>query len=96
LDLDRALDLHAASHELAVELGDRAGQAENLLALGHIHHLRAGTADAALALQENRSLLEQLQDHHQLAYADQALALLATSTGRDAEGTALLQDVTRR
>jgi hypothetical protein len=96
LDLDRALDLHAASHELAVELGDRAGQAENLLALGHIHLLRARTADAALALQEDRSPLEQLQDHHQLAHADQALALLAISTGRDAEGKALFQDVTRR
>jgi hypothetical protein len=40
LDLGRAEDLFAASHELAVELADRAGQAENLLALGHLHLLR--------------------------------------------------------
>jgi predicted ATPase/class 3 adenylate cyclase len=96
LDLDRAQDLFAASHELAVELGDRAGQAENLLALGHIHLLRAETEQAAKALQENRSLLEQLQDHHQLAHADQALALLAISSGRAAAGEALFQDVTGR
>jgi predicted ATPase len=96
LDLDRAEDLHAASSELAVELGDRAGQAENLLALGHIHLLRAETEEAALALQEARSLLGQLQDHHQLAHADQALALVAISSGRDAEGKALFQDVARR
>jgi predicted ATPase/class 3 adenylate cyclase len=55
LDLDRAQVLYTASHELAVELGDRAGQAENLLALGHIHLLRGETEDAAQALQENRS-----------------------------------------
>src|SRR5215216_8044104 len=96
LDLDRAQDLYTASHELAVELGDRAGQAENLLALGHLHLLRAETEEADRALQENRSVLEQLHDHHQLAHADQALALLAISSGRDAEGEALFQDVTRR
>ena len=95
LDLDRAQVLYTASHELAVELGDRAGQAENLLALGHIHLLRAEPEEARRALQENRSLLEQLHDHH-LAHADQALALLAISSGCDAEGEALFQDVTRR
>lgn len=42
LDLDRAQVLYAASHELAVELGDRAGQAENLLALGHLHLFARG------------------------------------------------------
>ena len=31
-----------------------------------------------------------------MAHADQALALLAISTGRDAEGQALFDDVTRR
>ena len=96
LDLDRAQDFYTGSHELAVELGDRAGQAENLLALGHLHLLRGETEEAARALRENRSLLEQLHDHHQLAHADQALALLAISSGRDAEGEALFQDVTRR
>jgi hypothetical protein len=58
LDLGRAEDLFAASHELAVELADRAGQAENLLALGHFHLLRGENEEAARALQENRSLLE--------------------------------------
>jgi predicted ATPase/class 3 adenylate cyclase len=96
LDLDRAQDLFAASHELAVELADRAGQAENLLALGHLHLLRGENEEAGRALHENRSLLEQLHDHHQLAHADQALALLAISGGRDAEGEALFQDVNRR
>jgi predicted ATPase/class 3 adenylate cyclase len=96
LDLERAQDLYTASHELAVELGDRAGQAENLLALGHVHLLRGKNEEATQALQENRSLLEQLQDHHQLAHVDQALALLAISGGREAEGDALFQDVTRR
>jgi ATP/maltotriose-dependent transcriptional regulator MalT len=52
LDLDRAQVLYTASHELAVELGDRAGQAENLLALGHLHLLRGETEEAARALQE--------------------------------------------
>jgi hypothetical protein len=37
-----------------------------------------------------------LHDHHQLAHTDQAQALLAISSGRDAEGEALLQDVSRR
>jgi len=96
LDLDRAEDLFAASHELGVELADRAGQAENLLALGHLHLLRGENEEAGRALQENRSLLEQLHDHHQLAHTDQAQALLAISSGRDAEGEALLQDVSRR
>ena len=96
MELDRARDFHAASKALATELGDRAGQAQNLLALGHIHLLRGEDQDAARTLLENRSLLEQLQDHHQLAHADQALALLAISSGRDAEGQALFDDVTRR
>jgi predicted ATPase/class 3 adenylate cyclase len=96
LDLDRAEDFFAASHELAVELADRAGRAENLLALGHLHLLRGETEEAGRALQQNRSFLEQLHDHHQLAHTDQALALLAISSGRDAEGEALLQDVSRR
>jgi predicted ATPase/class 3 adenylate cyclase len=96
LDLDRAQVSYTASHELAVELGDRAGQAENLLALGHLHLLRAETEEAGRALQESRSLLEQLHDHHQLAHVDQALALLAISSGRNAEGEALFQDVSRR
>ena len=96
MDLDRAQVLYTGSHELAVELGDRAGQAENLLALGHLHLLHGETAEAARALQDSRSLLEQLHDHHQLAHADQALALLAISSARDADGEALFQDVTRR
>ena len=37
LDLDLAKELHSTAHGLAVELGDRAAQAENLLALGHVH-----------------------------------------------------------
>jgi ATP/maltotriose-dependent transcriptional regulator MalT len=96
LDLDLARDLHRASHELAVELGDHAGQAENLLALGHIHLLRGEDEAAARALEESRSLVEQLRDPHQLAHADQALALLAVSRGSVAEGEALLADTARR
>jgi hypothetical protein len=37
-----------------------------------------------------------LHDHHQLAHADQALALLAISSRHDADGEALFQDVSRR
>ena len=37
LDFDLARQLHSTAHGLAAELGDRAAQAENLLALGHIH-----------------------------------------------------------
>ena len=40
VDLDLAKDLHSTAHGLAVELGDRAAQAENLLALAHIHLVR--------------------------------------------------------
>jgi tetratricopeptide (TPR) repeat protein len=96
LDLDRAHDLYTASHALAVELGDPAGQAENLLALDHIHLLRGQDEEAEHALRENRSLLQQLKDDHQLAHADQALALLAISGGRRADGRSLFDDVARR
>jgi hypothetical protein len=96
VDLDLASELHRASHALAVELGDRASQAESLLALGHIHLLRGENEDAARVLEENRSLIKQLRDAHDLAHTDQALALLAVARGNVAEGEALLDDVARR
>jgi ATP/maltotriose-dependent transcriptional regulator MalT len=96
LDLDRAYDLYAASHALAVELGDTAAQAENLLALGHVHLLRAENDEAARVLEENRRLLEELQDRHQLGHTDQALALVAIAKGQVAEGEALFHQVTSR
>jgi predicted ATPase len=96
LDLDRAYDLYTASHALAVELGDTAAQAENLLALGHVHLLRAENEEAARVLEKNRRLLEELQDNHQLGHADQALALVAIAKGQVAEGEALFGEVTRR
>ncbi|MEI8411404.1 MULTISPECIES: DUF4062 domain-containing protein [unclassified Kribbella] len=96
LDLDLAKDLHLASHALAKELGDRAGQAENLLALGHIHLLRGENEDATRVLGESRSLVEKLNDFHQLAHTDQALALLAVSRGSVADGDALLADIATR
>jgi MalT-like TPR region len=96
LDLDHAHDLYTASHALAVELGDTAAQAENLLALGHVHLLRAENEEAARVLEENRRLLEELQDHHQLGHTDQALALVAIAKGQVAEGEALFREVTSR
>ena len=85
LDLDLAKDLHSTAHGLAVELGDRAAQAENLLALGHIHLVREENDDAARVLTQARTLVEQLHDPHDLGHVDQGLALLAVSQG-DARG----------
>ncbi|HEX6876079.1 MAG TPA: NB-ARC domain-containing protein, partial [Nocardioidaceae bacterium] len=96
LNLDLAMELHSASHAIAVELGDRAGQAKSLLALGHVHLLRGEEEDAARTLAENRSIVEQLQEPHDLAHADQGLALLAVSRGDVASGELLLEDVARR
>jgi hypothetical protein len=79
-----------------VKLGDRAGQAENLLALGHIQLLRGEDAEAARPLQQNRSLCKQLHDAHALAHADQAIALLAAARGDISEAEALLGDVAGR
>ena len=71
-----------AAQDLAVELGDRAAQAENLLALGHLHLLRENhNEDAARVLAEARTLVEQLHDPHDLGHVDQGLALLAVSQG---------------
>ena len=96
VDLDLAKQLHSAADRLAVELGDRAGQAENLLALGHVHLVRAENEDAARVLAEARMLVEQLGDPHDLGHVDQGLALLAVSRGDLQAGQALLDDVTRR
>jgi predicted ATPase len=96
LDLDLADQLHSAAHTLAVELGDRAAQAENLLALGHVHLLRGADEDAARALSEARLLVENLGDQHDLGHVDQGLALLALSRGDAATGQALLDDVASR
>ena len=90
LDLDLAKDLHSTAHGLAVELGDRAAQAENLLALGHIHLVREENDDAARVLAEARTLVEQLDDPHDLGHIDQGLALLAVSQGDLESGRALL------
>jgi hypothetical protein len=96
LDLDLAKQLHSTAHGLAVELGDRAAQAENLLAVGHIHLLREENDDAARVLAEARTLVEQLDDPHDLGHVDQGLALLAVSQGEVEAGRALLDDVSRR
>jgi hypothetical protein len=96
LDLDLAKQLHSTAHGLAVELGDRAAQAENLLALAHVHLVRAENDDAARVLAEARRLVEQLDDPHELGHVDQALALLAVSQGDLQAGQALLDDVTQR
>jgi ATP/maltotriose-dependent transcriptional regulator MalT len=96
LDLDLARDLSTASHAIAVRLGDRAAQAENLLALAHNHLIRGEGEDAAGALDQTRALAEQLDDPHQMVHVDEGLALLAVSRGEAAEGAALLEDVTRR
>jgi hypothetical protein len=96
LDLDLAKDLHSTAHGLAVELGDRAARAENLLALGHIHLVREENDDAARVLAEARTLVEQLDDPHDLGHVDQGLALLAVSQGDVEAGRALLDDVSRR
>jgi predicted ATPase len=96
LDLDLAKQLHATAHGLAVELGDRSAQAENLLALGHIHLMREQNDDAARVLAEARTLIEQLHDPHDLGHVDQGLALLAVSQGDIGAGRALLDDVSRR
>jgi hypothetical protein len=61
VDLDLAKDLHSTAHGLAVELGDRAAQAENLLALAHIHLVRDESNDAARVLTQakaGRALLD--------------------------------------
>ena len=96
LDLDLANQLHSTAHDLAVELGDRAAQAENLLALGHIHLMREESEDAARVLAEARTLVEQLDDPHDLGLVDQGLALLAVSQGDLEAGRSLLDDVSRR
>jgi predicted ATPase len=96
LELDLAEDLLEASRALAVELGDRASQAESLLPLGHVHLLRREDQEAAGVLGENRSIVEELRDAHDLVHADQALALLALARGHVAEGEALLGDTAAR
>ena len=96
LDLDLAKQLHATAHGLAVELGDRSAQAENLLALGHIHLMREENDDAARVLAEARTLVEQLDDPHDLGHVDQGLALVTVSRGNIEAGRALLDDVSRR
>ena len=97
LGLGRAEDLFAASHELAVELANRAGQAEEPARTRPPQPSPFARRESGdLVLRENRSLLEQLHDHHQLAHADQALAVLAISSRRDAEGETLFQDVSER
>ena len=96
LDIDLAKELNSSARDLAVELGDRAAQAENLLALAHIHLVREQNDDAARVLADARTLVEQLNDPHDLGHVDQGLALLAVSQ-RDLEaGRALLEDVSRR
>src|SRR4029453_585280 len=77
LDLDLAQHLHSTADGLALELGDRSAQAENLLALGHIHLMREQNEDAARILADARTLVEQLHDPHDLGHVDQGLALLA-------------------
>ena len=96
LDLDLAKDLHTAAQNLATELGDRAAQAENLLALGHLYLLENHNEDAARVLAEARTLVEQLHDPHDLGHVDEGLALLAVSQGDADAGQALLDDVSRR
>jgi hypothetical protein len=96
LDLDLAKQLNATAHGLAVELGDRSAQAENLLALGHIHLMREENDDAARVLAEARTLVEQLDDPHDLGHVDQGLALVTVSRGNIEAGRALLDDVSRR
>jgi predicted ATPase len=96
LDLDLARQLHSTAHDLAAELGDRAAQAENLLALGHIHLMLEQNDDAAHVLTEARTLVEQLHDPHDLGHVDEGLALLAVSRGDVEAGRALLDDVSRR
>jgi hypothetical protein len=73
-----------------------AGQAENLLALAHIHLVREENDDAGRVLAQARTLVEQLDDPHDLGHADQGLALLAVSQGDLEAGRALLEDVSRR
>jgi predicted ATPase len=96
LDFDLARQLHSTAHGLAAELGDRAAQAENLLALGHIHLVGEENDDAARVLRQARTLVEQLHDPHDLGHIDQGLALLAVSQGDLEAGRALLGDVSRR
>jgi predicted ATPase len=96
LDLNRARELHGASHAISAELRDLAGQAESLLALGHAALLDDDTPRADRLLKDSRALLDQLQDPHYLAHADEAIALLAIARGDVAEGETLLADVTRR
>jgi predicted ATPase len=95
-DIDLAEDLHSTAHGLAVQLGDRAAQAENLLALGHVHLMRQENEDAARVLAQTRTLVEQLDDPHDLGHVDQGLALVAVSQGDAEAGEALLGDVSRR
>ena len=89
-------ELHSSARDLAVELGDRAAQAENLLALGHIHLMGGENHEAASVLAQARTLVEQLNDPHDLGHVDQGLALLANSIGDPEAGRALLEDVSLR
>ncbi|MGW1341391.1 DUF4062 domain-containing protein [Kribbella sp. NPDC002412] len=96
LDLDLATDLYTASNALAVELGDRGAQADNLLALGHVHLLQGEDELAAPELERASSLLDELGDDHQSAHANQALAVLAYSRGRAADAEARFTDAAAR
>ncbi|MFI7061725.1 DUF4062 domain-containing protein [Kribbella sp. NPDC050124] len=96
LNLDLATELYTASNALAVELGDRGAQAENLLALGHVHLLRGEDELAAPELERAGSLLDQLGDNHQSGHADQALAVLASSRGSAGDAEARFTDAVAR
>ena len=95
-NLDLAEELLDAARALALELGDRADEAESLLALGHVRLLRREHDAAAGLLFESRTIVEELRDQHDLVHVDQALALLALSRDDVAEGEALLDDTARR
>ena len=96
LDLDLAKDLHTAAQNLATELGDRAAQAENLLALGHLYLLRTTT----------RTLHGCLPRHGRWSSSSMTRTIWGTSTkgslcwpfprAMPKQGEALLDDVSRR
>ena len=58
--------------------------------------MREENDDAARVLAEARTLVEQLDDPHDLGHVDQGMALLAVSQGDVQTGRALLDDVSRR
>jgi hypothetical protein len=58
--------------------------------------MREENDDAARVLAEARTLVEQLDDPHDLGHVDQGLALVTVSRGNIEAGRALLDDVSRR